>query len=224
MQKIALALSFLLVSSTIHALDSNVCHVTYKPDYNKSSFVPIGKALISATKTCVNDALIIPYNQVSQAITLQEGIYPGIFKDKNILSFSTKAYDNKAKIVSCSICDPIDSVLVNIKKPDTLCVKSSLNVISCAKSKTLSYSFTKKTQTTNLPCTKSLVYLGISNETLKFKYITCDDKDDLNKGDELLYDLYYGRKIRMLNEVFEIEEATNLGLKYKRIPNNKEDL
>lgn len=205
----------LFMSSAVSAAESVQCSVNYKPEVGQKHFAAVGTALIDGEKICINDTLIIPYTQKSQAVTLQQGEYEAIYRDDKSVRFKTKT-DSGQKIDSCLVCDPLVDVIFEADNPSVMCVNTVLGIKSCAEEKSIAYTFGKSTTVTSDICVKSLIYLGVNDSTLRFKYQSCK-ADDKNANAELSYDLRYGTTIRMLDELFEIIKADNTGLYYMRL-------
>ena len=205
----------LFMSSAVCASESVQCSVNYKPEVGQKHFAAVGTALIDGEKICINDTLIIPYTQKSQAVTLQQGEYEAIYRDEKSVRFKTIT-DSGQKIDSCLICDPLVDVIFEADNPSVMCVNTVLGIKSCAEEKSIAYTFGKSTKVTSDICVKSLIYLGVNDSTLRFKYQSCK-ADDKNANAELSYDLRYGTTIRMLDELFEIIKADNTGLHYIRL-------
>lgn len=206
---IPLALSF---CGAADASEISVCNLSYRPKTNETAFAAVGSSLKIADETCTNHYLIIPFDTVSNAITIPQGEYRALQIDAEEVLFST---DNGAgqKVKSCSVCDPIDYLVIRKQTPKTLCVKSALKVNSCAVDDAISYVVTKKSHTTEGLCAPSLVYFGRDGNTLKFAVNDCST---ISKP-TLSYDLSFGDEIRFLDEQIKIIKADNKGIFYSRM-------
>ncbi|MBP5243359.1 MAG: hypothetical protein J6Z28_01400 [Succinivibrio sp.] len=206
---IPLALSF---CGAADASEISVCNLSYRPKTNETAFAAVGSSLKIADETCTNHYLIIPFDTVSNAITIPQGEYRALQIDAEEVLFST---DNGAgqKVKSCSVCDPIDYLVIRKQTPKTLCVKSALKVNSCAVDDSISYVVTKKSHTTEGLCAPSLVYFGRDGNTLKFAVNDCST---ISKP-TLSYDLSFGDEIRFLDEQIKIIKADNKGIFYSRM-------
>lgn len=194
------------------ASEISVCNLSYRPKTNETAFAAVGSSLKIADETCTNHYLIIPFDTVSNAITIPQGEYRALQLDEEEVLFST---DNGAgqKVKSCPVCDPIDYLVIRKKTPKTLCVKSALKVNSCAVDDAISYVVTKKSHTTEGLCAPSLVYFGRDGNTLKFAVNDCTS---ISKP-TLSYDLSLGDEIRFLDEQIKIIKADNKGIFYSRM-------
>ncbi|WP_202107799.1 hypothetical protein [Succinivibrio dextrinosolvens] len=194
------------------ASEISVCNLSYRPKTNETAFAAVGSSLKIADETCTNHYLIIPFDTVSNAITIPQGEYRALQHDEEEVLFST---DNGAgqKVKSCPVCDPIDYLVIRKKTPKTLCVKSALKVNSCAVDDAISYVVTKKSHTTEGLCAPSLVYFGRDGNTLKFAVNDCTS---ISKP-TLSYDLSLGDEIRFLDEQIKIIKADNKGIFYSRM-------
>ncbi len=199
-------------SEPVQASEISVCSLSYRPKTNETAFAAVGSSLKIADETCTNHYLIIPFDTVSNAITIPQGEYKAVSIDEEEVLFST---DNGSgvKVKSCPVCDPIDYLVIKKKTPKTLCVKSALKVNSCAVDDSISYVVTKKSHTTEGLCAPSLVYFGREGNTLKFAVNDCTS---ISKP-TLSYDLSFGDEIRFLDEQIKIHKADNKGIFYSRM-------
>lgn len=209
MKYLALLLFFIITNA--HALTLKRCNIVYFPQKNVQSFAPIGKELAVGKNLCNNEYLIIPFDQVSNAITLKSGMYEAIDDNRQYTIYNTLDIQNNNKISSCLFCDPIKYLKVFKNNENSLCVTTLLNVDSCAVKNTIVFNKSYKQTLENLKCSESLVYMGISNNTIYFKYKSCKD----NTSYDLKYDLNLSDTIRFLNTTYQIIKADNLGLEYK---------
>ncbi|SFS81201.1 hypothetical protein SAMN02910357_01972 [Succinivibrio dextrinosolvens] len=202
----------LCCSVPVQASEISVCSLSYRPKTNETAFAAVGSSLKIADETCTNHYLIIPFDTVSNAITIPQGEYRAVSIDEEEVLFTT---DNGAghKVKSCPVCDPIDYLVIRKNTPKTLCVKSALKVNSCAVDDSISYVVTKKSHTTEGLCAPSLVYFGRDGNTLKFAVNDCSS---ISKP-TLSYDLSFGDEIRFLDEQIKILKADNKGIFYSRM-------
>lgn len=202
----------LCCSVPVQSSEISVCSLSYRPKTNETAFAAVGSSLKIADETCTNHYLIIPFDTVSNAITIPQGEYRAVSIDEEEVLFTT---DNGSglKVKSCPVCDPIDYLVIRKKTPKTLCVKSALKVNSCAVDDSISYVVTKKSHTTEGLCAPSLVYFGRDGNTLKFAVNDCSS---ISKP-TLSYDLSFGDEIRFLDEQIKILKADNKGIFYSRM-------
>ncbi len=198
--------------SQTNANEISACSTSYRPKTNETAFAAVGSSLKIADETCTNHYLIVPFDTVSNAITIPQGEYKAIHIDEEEVLFSTEN-GNGQKVKSCPVCDPIDFLMIKKKTPKTLCVKSALKINSCAVENSISYVVTKKSHTKEGLCAPSLVYFGRDGNTLKFAVNDCTN---ISKP-TLSYDLNLGDEIRFLDEQIKIIKADNKGIFYSRM-------
>lgn len=206
---VSLALS---IAQSAVASEISVCSLSYRPKTNETAFAAVGSSLKIADETCTNHYLIIPFDTVSNAITIPQGEYKAVYIDDEEVLFTTDNGQGQ-KVKSCPVCDPIDFLVIKKKTPKTLCVKSALKVNSCAVDDSISYAVTRKSHTTEGLCAPSLVYFGREGNTLKFAVNDCSS---ISKP-TLSYDLTLGDEIRFLDEQIKIIKADNKGIFYSRM-------
>lgn len=205
--------SLLFFSIVANANDSDgTCSVTYRPKTNETAFAAVGSSLKIADRTCLSNVLIIPFDTESGAVTIPQGEYPSIGQKDGKVLFSV---NNTSGMMadSCFFCDPIEYLLIDRKRPKTLCSLSKLNLESCANDNSISYTVTQKSHTDLGQCTPSLVYFGRQGSVLKFAVNDCNS---ISKP-TLTYDLTLGRVIRFLDDRYSVINADNQGIYYRRI-------
>lgn len=217
MQKLLILTAALLAALSAHASQASEnefpggrCTTLYRPQVNEVAFAAAGAPLKVSDLKCENNELIIPFDQTAKAVTLPAGSYESIDDDGEAEYF---ALENMAGpgIESCLLCDPLEALLVFHAKPQTLCVKSKLGIISCAADEAVSFAVNQKFTLTENVCTPSLVYYGLRGSTLKFAVNDCQNIG----APTLSYDLNHGRMIRFLNDSFYIIHADNEGISYR---------
>ncbi|MBQ9275245.1 MAG: hypothetical protein IJ228_10555 [Succinivibrio sp.] len=189
------------------------CTLDFRPHTDEVAFAPVGAALKVADRHCINDYLIIPFKQISRAVTLPPGEYKATGGDHKELLFTL---DNGAgaQVNSCPWCDPLRALKIDRAEQSTLCVISKLNVESCAAPNRLTYMITKKESQEDGLCTPGLVYSGRQGSILHFAVSDCQS----TTGPTLSYDLSLGNVIRFLDEQITILSADNEGISFKRMP------
>ncbi len=97
-------------------------------------------------------------------------------------------------------------------------MRSKLNVRSCAPAGAAKFAVINKPRLEENVCTPALVYFGREGNNLRFAVSDCagTGKPSLN------YDLTYGRVIRFLDEQFEVLNADNQGIYFRRLPQTGE--
>lgn len=188
------------------------CQTIYRPFANEIAFAAVGASLKVSDIACVQSALQVPYDQKINAVFIPKGEYLGTKKENNLLFFTLKNQEGDM-IKSCPWCDGLTDVIFDAKE-NTLCVSSILKVRSCALKNGPKFNIIQKETLDENVCTPSLVYYGISNKTMRFAINDCKKIS----APSLSYDLTLGRKIRFLNETFEIIDANNEGVVYRLLP------
>lgn len=188
------------------------CSLTYRPKTNETAFAAVGSSLKVADRTCISNVLIIPFDTESGAVTIPQGEYPSVGQKNGKVLFSVNSTSGM-KADSCFFCDPIEYLLIDRKRPKTLCSLSKLNLESCANDNAISYTVTQKSHTDLGQCAPSLVYFGRHGSVLKFAVNDCSS---ISKP-TLTYDLTLGRVIRFLDDRYSVINADNQGIYYRRI-------
>lgn len=202
---------FLNLFFTVSSFASERCDLRFRPDVNELAYASPGSSLITADKICHKDVLIIPYTQEAGVVRLEQGSYPLNFKNDQHQSFALTTQDNSSKIYTCPLCDPLKEVL--ILNHTNLCVRSALNIISCAKSGAVSFVFGTDFETQENICIPTLYYFGIEGQIVRFATTNCDN----NTQELISYDLSRGTTLRYKDFRFEVLQATNQGIYYKRL-------
>ncbi len=200
---------FMGVSVTAVADDN--CALEIRPQQNELAFASIGAPLTTADNYCLKEVLIIPFEQESGAVTLEQGSYPLKYRSNNSLVFEATSHDGYARIKTCLICDPLKAVI--IKDDTSVCVLSDLNIISCAPEGKIVFSFGTVTDTFENVCIPTVYYFGREGDILSFASEDCSGR----KGPVISYDLKENRTLRFQDFRFEILKASNQGLYYKRL-------
>lgn len=188
------------------------CSITYRPKTNETAFAAVGSSLKIADRTCMSNVLIIPFDTESGAVTIPQGEYPSVGQKNGKVLFSVKNTSGM-KADSCFFCDPVEYLVIDRKRPKTLCSLSSLNLESCANDNSISYTVTLKSHTDLGQCVPSLVYFGRQGSVLKFAVNDCSS---ISKP-TLTYDLSLGQVIRFLDDRYRVINADNQGIYYRRI-------
>ncbi|MBO8415885.1 MAG: hypothetical protein IAB19_05855 [Proteobacteria bacterium] len=213
MQKLLILFSALTAALSAHAsaeFPGGRCTTLFRPQVNEVAFAAAGAPLKVADLKCENNELIIPFDQEAKAVTLHAGSYESTGSDGAAEYFAVEQSAGPG-IESCLLCDPLEALLVYRQRPQTLCVKSKLGVISCAADESVSFAVNQKFTLTENVCTPSLVYYGLEGSTLKFAVNDCKAVS----APALSYDLNHGRTIRFLNDSFYIIHADNEGISYR---------
>lgn len=203
-----------ILNSSSYAKDDN-CYLQYRPSENEVVFAKINSPLKVADEICDNRFLNIPFTQKKGAVTLYKGDYRFERQDGDTYIFSLKSTHNDI-IKSCLLCDGLKRVEVNLLYSDILCVRSKINIKSCAIKNKAKFSIVDKSRIYENICTPSLKYYGIENNILKFGYNTCDTSYDVNQN-VLNLDLNQDNTITFQNDIYIIEKATDKGLVYRII-------
>ena len=188
------------------------CSITYRPKANETAFAAVGSSLKIADRTCMSNVLIIPFDTESGAVTIPQGEYPSVGQKNGKVLFSVNNTSGM-EADSCFFCDPVEYLLIDRKRPKTLCSLSSLNLESCANDNSISYTVTLKSHTDLGQCVPSLVYFGRQGSVLKFAVNDCSS---ISKP-TLTYDLSLGQVIRFLDDRYRVINADNQGIYYRRI-------
>ncbi len=198
-----------LLSAQVGAQNQN-CRLSYRPGVNETAFVPVGAALKVADELCLETTLIIPFAQDAAAVHLPAGEYAQLSFDANAAYFSLKSHDGK-EISSCLLCDPLQAALIFTDRPQELCVKSTLGIVSCAPRGRLSFAAGQNQRIKENICTPTLIYHGRSGNELHFALNDCSAKSQPT----LTFDLSLGHVIRFLHDSYDILQADNQGITYR---------
>ena len=74
---------------TCMAQEPQKCTTAFRPKTNETAFAAVGSSLKIADETCTNHYLIIPFDTVSNAITIPQGEYKAVSIDEEEVLFST---------------------------------------------------------------------------------------------------------------------------------------
>lgn len=195
------------------AASAAVCNLSLRPKTGELAFAPVGRALTFADEVCINDSVIIPYEQTINAVTLMPGQYARNNQGDGLMRFALTSLDGRGTISSCPVCDGLKYLMVN--REGNLCVVSSLNVLSCAPENRADFLLQRYRDVKENVCTTSLIYAGRDKDNIRFNIKTCDLKETASGS--LIYDLSLGSTIRFLDERFRVVDATNQGLYYQRL-------
>ncbi len=206
----ALVLSVLFVHV---AASAAVCSLSLRPKTGELAFAPVGRALTFADEVCINDSIVIPYEQTINAVTLMPGQYARTNQGEGFMRFALKSLDGRGTISSCKVCDGLKYLMVSHE--GSLCVLSSLNVLTCAPQNRADFLLQRYRDVKENVCTTSLIYAGRDKDNIRFNIKTC--KNEEQPSGSLSYDLSLGTTIRFLDERFRVVEATNQGLYYQRL-------
>lgn len=182
----------------------------YRPKLNETAFAAVGAPLKVADERCTFPELIIPFDQKAAAVSLPAGTYQSLGQTEEGYLFALHSAQGK-DISSCALCDPLRAAVVPQDAPDTLCVKTLLNLTSCALKGSLSFAVHERQSLKENLCTPSLIYYGRSGDLLKFAVSDCKAVS----APALIYDLKLGSTIRFLNDSYLILQADNQGLSYR---------
>ncbi|MGN0902531.1 MAG: hypothetical protein ACI4M9_04525 [Succinivibrio sp.] len=205
-----LAASFLSLLVFSAQTKEQECTLSYRPSPDETAFAAVGSSLKIADKTCIEHVLILPFDTVSGGVTIPKGQYNELLDEDTLVSFSTKNSAGADDVSSCAFCDPIDALVIRKSNLKQLCVRTSLRLISCAKTDEISYTITSRKLTKTGLCTPALVYSGRTGSTLHFAVNDCTNVSKPT----LTYDLSLGSSIRFLDDEIEIVKADNHGLYY----------
>lgn len=202
----------LILCGHSQAAQQGQCALSYRPLTDETAFAAVGAPLKVADRRCLQDYLIIPFNQKAAAVTLPKGEYAVTAYNADGITFSLESTHGD-KVKSCMFCDPITSLEVRGPNKDTICVISGLNVHSCAPANSISFAVAQKEKIEENLCTPGLVYYGRDGNELKFAINDCKK----STSPTLSYDLRYGNVIRFLDEQFHVMSADNQGIYFKRL-------
>lgn len=205
----------ILIACTAHSEEK--CTLVPKPSENETAFVPVGAPINSADRHCVNYYLEIKKDQKLGAVNIPQGLYPKISQNQEGWFFSTKNSLGD-KINTCIWCDRLQAIMVQAKTPHSLCVISYLGAKSCINS--VWFSIEHRDVIQGKQCIPSLVYSGRYGNKLNFAVDDCSTK---TSAPNFVYDLNFGSMIRFLDERYEILNADNEGIYYRRVSNSTQD-
>lgn len=214
-----LSLIVLSASCAMAHAKATGCALSYRPAPNETAFAATGSSLKAADRICTDDYLIIPFDQTSAAVTLPKGQYRKVKQNDDYWAFSPVSIAGD-RIDTCLWCDPLQYLTVHREAPHKLCAVSKLNVESCSEDGKISFAVSRMSISEGTQCAPSLMYFGRSGSVLRFAVNDCSNSTQ----PALSYDLNYGNVIRFLDEQFEVLNADNNGISFKRLPPEGSDL
>ncbi len=210
------SLLILIIAGVTQAHSEEKCSLVSKPSENETAFVPVGARINSADKHCLTYYLEIKKDQKLGSVSIPQGLYPKISQNKEGWFFATQNSVGD-EISSCIWCDRLKTLMVPVKDPSSLCVISYLGARSCVKS--VKFSIKDQDVIQGQQCVPSLVYSGRYGNKLNFAVDDCTKKT----APHFVYDLSFGSTIRFLDERYEILNANNEGIYYRRVSNSIQD-